>query len=139
MTDDATKKRLLSSASSCARADPKLHVRVKLFGVFKTAAGTQQLELEVYDGTSVRHLVRKLSEIIPRAEFGTYLIDAELKDPRPNALIMVSGTEIGALNGLDTTLKDGDEVVLLPVAHGGAADRPVSLCHSGSVNLSAHG
>jgi len=32
---------------------------------------------------------------------------------------MVSGTEVGALNGLDTMLKDGDEIVFLPVAHGG--------------------
>jgi hypothetical protein len=36
---------------------------------------------------------------------------------------MVSGTEVGALNGLDTSLRDGDEVVFLPVAHGGGVER----------------
>jgi molybdopterin converting factor small subunit len=57
--------------------------------------------------------------VIGRPEFETYLMDADTKDPRPNALILVSGTEIGALNGIDSTLRDGDEVVFLPVAHGG--------------------
>ena len=40
-------------------------------------------------------------------------------DPRPNALIMVSGREISTLNGLDTMLTEEDELSLLPVAHGG--------------------
>jgi molybdopterin converting factor small subunit len=31
----------------------------------------------------------------------------------------VNGKEISVLNGLDTVLKDGDEVVFVPVVHGG--------------------
>jgi molybdopterin converting factor small subunit len=31
----------------------------------------------------------------------------------------VNGREISVLNGLDTILKDGDEVVFVPVVHGG--------------------
>ena len=96
-----------------------MRVRVKLYGVLKTAAKIENLELEIDMASTVRQLVGKLVETIARTEFETYLIDADLKDPRPNALIMVSGTEVGALNGLDTVLREGDEVVLLPVAHGG--------------------
>jgi len=47
------------------------------------------------------------------------LIDQQLEDPRPNALILVNGREISVLNGLETNLKDGDEIVLVPVVHGG--------------------
>lgn len=47
------------------------------------------------------------------------LIDQQLKDPRPNVLIIVNGKEIGVLNGLETNLQDDDEVVLVPVVHGG--------------------
>jgi molybdopterin converting factor small subunit len=47
------------------------------------------------------------------------LVEGESMDPRPNALIMVSGREIGALDGLDTLLAEGDELSLLPIAHGG--------------------
>ena len=96
-----------------------LRVRVKFYGVLKTAAETEGLEIDFDSQVSVRQLVNKLVDVIARPEFETYLIDADMKDPRPNALILVSGTEVGALDGIDTTLRDGDEVVFLPVAHGG--------------------
>jgi sulfur-carrier protein len=96
-----------------------LRVHVKLYGVLKTAAKTERLELDFESSISIRQLVNKLVSVIARPEFETYLIDADTKDPRPNALILVSGTEIGALNGIDSALREGDEVVFLPVAHGG--------------------
>lgn len=96
-----------------------MRVHVKLYGVLKTAARTERLELDFESPISIRQLVNKLVSVIARPEFETYLIDADTKDPRPNALILVSGTEIGALNGIDSALRDGDEVVFLPVAHGG--------------------
>ena len=96
-----------------------MRVHVKLYGVLKTAAKTESLVLDFDSSISIRQLVNKLVSVIARPEFETYLIDADTKDPRPNALILVSGTEIGALNGIDSTLRDGDEVVFLPVAHGG--------------------
>ena len=96
-----------------------MRVRVRLYGVLKSAARIENLELDVSANATVRQLVAELVNRIARTEFETCLIDPDLKDPRPNALIMVSGTEVGALAGLDTMLRDGDEVVLLPVAHGG--------------------
>lgn len=96
-----------------------MRVHVKLYGVLKTAAKTERLELDFESPISIRQLVNRLVSVIARPEFETYLIDADTKDPRPNALILVSGTEIGALNGIDSTLREGDEVVFLPVAHGG--------------------
>ena len=99
--------------------DQELRVRVKLYGVLKTAARIENLEFDLDMSATVRQLVRKLVDTVARTEFEAHLIDADLKDPRPNALIMVSGTEVGALNGLDTVLRDGDEIVFLPVAHGG--------------------
>ena len=47
------------------------------------------------------------------------LIDRQLEDPRTNALILVNGREISVLNGLETKLNDGDDVVFVPVVHGG--------------------
>jgi molybdopterin converting factor small subunit len=96
-----------------------LRVHVKFYGVLKTAAKTERIELDFESPISIRQLVNKLVSVIAHPEFETYLIDADTKDPRPNALILVSGTEIGALNRIDSTLRDGDEVVFLPVAHGG--------------------
>jgi len=47
------------------------------------------------------------------------LVDPDLEDPRPNTLILVNGKEISVLKGLETMLKDGDEVVFIPVLHAG--------------------
>jgi len=47
------------------------------------------------------------------------LIYSELEDPRPDTLIFVNGKEISVLNGLETMLKDGDEVIFIPVLHTG--------------------
>lgn len=96
-----------------------MQVSVKLYGVLKTAAKTEGLLLDLESPSSIRQLVNKLVKVVASPEFEAHLIDADTKDPRPNALILVSGTEIGALNGIDSVLKDGDEVVFLPVAHGG--------------------
>jgi len=94
---------------------------VKLYGILKTAADKDILDLEFTGTVTVRELVTKTVRTVARPEFENYLIDSDTKDPRPNALILVSGTEIGALEGLDTILQEGDEVVFLPVAHGGSA------------------
>ncbi|MCL2172110.1 MAG: MoaD/ThiS family protein [Nitrososphaerota archaeon] len=36
-----------------------------------------------------------------------------------NVLILVNDREISVLNGIDTVLSNGDEVVFIPVVHGG--------------------
>jgi len=97
-----------------------LKIQVKLYGVFRSAAGSSQIQLDV---PSQKPTVRSAIEIlVSKAEFHELeplLIDRDTKDPRPNALIMVSGREIGTMDGLDTILAEGDELSLLPVAHGG--------------------
>jgi molybdopterin converting factor small subunit len=47
------------------------------------------------------------------------LIDPECESPKTNMLVLVNGKEIGVLNGLETAIKDGDELVFVPVVHGG--------------------
>ena len=47
------------------------------------------------------------------------LSDQQLDDSRSNALILINGREISVLNGLETKLNDGDEIVFIPVVHGG--------------------
>ncbi len=63
-------------------------------------------------------MIQKLVEAFS-PEFKDALIDPELKDPRPNALILVNGKEISVLEGLETEVNKGDEIVLVPVSHGG--------------------
>ena len=92
-------------------------VNVRLLGVFRGVSGKSQVILEIEHPT-VRKVIKQLSESLS-AEAKRLLLDPELNDPRPNALILVNGKEISALKGLETEIKEEDEVVIVPVSHGG--------------------
>lgn len=95
-----------------------MNVKVKLLGVFRGLYGRSQLSIEVDEPAVIRKLVEKLAESFS-PEFKRTLVDPELDDSRPNTLILVNGREISVLDGLATEICDGDEVVLIPVSHGG--------------------
>ena len=92
-------------------------ITVKFVGALQHFSGAGELALDCKGYDSVGEVVHKLVKEMP--DIKRSLIDQQLEDPRPNALILVNGREIGVLNGLETKLKDGDEVVLVPVVHGG--------------------
>ncbi len=92
-------------------------ITVKFVGALRHFSGASELELGCSECISVRAVVNELAKDIPEIERS--LIDRELEDPRPNALILVNGKEISVLDGLATNLRDGDEIVFVPVVHGG--------------------
>lgn len=97
-----------------------MKIQVSLYGVFRSAAGSSQIQLDIpSEKPTVRLGIEHLVAQPDFHELKPLLIDSGTMDPRPNALIMVSGREINSLNGLDTLLTEGDELSLLPVAHGG--------------------
>jgi len=92
-------------------------VKVRLLGVFREFPGKSRVTLKLEKPT-VRNAVQSLAGLLP-AESRRLLIDPELNDPRPNALILLNGREISVLDGLETVVSDGDEITLIPVSHGG--------------------
>jgi len=94
-----------------------LNINVRLLGVFRGLAGKGQLMLKL-EGATVRDVVQALAESLP-IEARAMLVDPELNDSRPNALVLLNGREISVLKGLGTAISDGDEVTFIPVAHGG--------------------
>jgi molybdopterin synthase sulfur carrier subunit len=92
-------------------------VTVKFIGPLRHVSGASQLALNCKGTVSVRALISEITREVPALTQS--LIDPQLEDPRPNVLILVNGREISVLNGLETTLQNGDEVVLVPVVHGG--------------------
>jgi len=92
-------------------------ITVKFVGAFRHFSGAGELVLDCEGCVSIGELVNKLVKEMP--EIKRSLIDQQLEDPRPNALILVNGKEIGVLNRLETKLNDGDEIVFVPVVHGG--------------------
>jgi molybdopterin synthase sulfur carrier subunit len=92
-------------------------INVKFIGALRHVSGAGELALNCKDNVSIRELMREITEEVPALTRS--LIDQQLEEPTLNVLILVNGREISVLNGLETNLQDGDEVVLVPVVHGG--------------------
>jgi molybdopterin synthase sulfur carrier subunit len=90
---------------------------VRFIGSLRASANKNKLTLELGKKVSVREVIMRIIEEQPKLKRA--LIDPELDDPRINSLMLINGKEISVLDGVDTKLKDGDELVLIPVVHGG--------------------
>jgi len=93
---------------------------LRLYGVFRSTVGSSSIQLELpSDNPTVRTAIDVLSSYPPYKPLVRLLLSDQTGDPRSNAVIMVSGREISSLNGLETPILETDELLLLPVAHGG--------------------
>ena len=90
---------------------------IKFIGAFRCLSGKKQLTLNFQDGTSIKTIVDSISQEIPQLK--RTFCDQELNDAKSNSLILVNGREISVLEGYETKLSDGDEIVFVPVVHGG--------------------
>ncbi len=93
-----------------------MKLRVKFLASLYELTGMLKTEVEVPDGLTVRGLIDVLSEKYARLR--EELLD-EGGNLKPMYNILVNGRAIEWLGGLDTLLKDGDEVVFIPPAAGG--------------------
>lgn len=91
---------------------------VRFMGIFQQLSGKKCFKLTLEKPATVRKAVIKLTETFSQ-EFKRALVDSQLEDLRPNALILVEGKEISVLQGLETEVKDAAEIVFLPMVHGG--------------------
>jgi sulfur-carrier protein len=90
---------------------------VKFIGALRHLSGKTQFAITFQEGISIKGLVEKISQDLPLLKHT--FSDQELNDSRSNSLILVNGREISVLNGYETKLRDGDEIVFVPVVHGG--------------------
>ncbi|MCS7125127.1 MAG: MoaD/ThiS family protein [Candidatus Bathyarchaeota archaeon] len=92
-------------------------ITVRFVGGLRSTVGKDKIKLNINGERTLRELINMIVERFPETK--KTFIDPELGDPRPNALIIVNDREISVLNGLETIIKEGDEVIFVPVSHGG--------------------
>ena len=95
-----------------------INVQVRFLGIFQRLSGKKRFQLSLDEPATVKNAVIKLTEMFPD-DFKHTLVSSQVGDLRPNALILVGGKEISALQGLETEVKDAEEIVLVPMVHGG--------------------
>ena len=96
-----------------------MKVKVEYLGHIKNILGSKrEEEIEVEDNSSIGDLLLVLSEKHGES-FKKAVYEADGKDIKSNFIATVNGFLLNQLNGVETKLKDGDHVVLMPIVSGG--------------------
>lgn len=93
-----------------------MSLKIRMLGVLREA-GSKEQTIDIDEGATVDSVIRDLIAQDERLE--TVLWDKGVDSPLPNALIMLDGVKVNNLDGLETPVKKGQELVLLSVVHGG--------------------
>ena len=90
---------------------------LKFIGALRHASGTQQTSIHLESKSSLLDIINIITLELPTLRAN--IIDENLKDPKPNSLILINGKEISVLDGLNSLVDENDEIVFVPVVHGG--------------------
>jgi MoaD family protein len=93
-----------------------INISVKFFGVLRSYMKRENQRISLDEPANVETLIIKLSR--QSSQFKE-LIGIKTKELSSNVIVMVNGKEIGVLNGTQTNLHDGDNIILIPAVHGG--------------------
>jgi molybdopterin synthase sulfur carrier subunit len=94
-----------------------MRVKVKYFTTLRELAGISEEEIETEDDTSLADLIGIVASKYGEAA-QDYLYHTERKAD-PSIYFLINGTDAKARSGMDTRLKDGDVVAIIPPIGGG--------------------
>jgi molybdopterin synthase sulfur carrier subunit len=89
-------------------------VKVKFFAYFREIFDTREKNMTLPDGAAIRSLLEALSDSPRRRE--ELFAGGAIK---PLIIVMKNGTSINSLEGLDTSLAEGDTIAVFPFVAGG--------------------
>lgn len=84
----------------------------------KDVVGQRLTEIEIPDGSTLEDFLKYVKERWG-VELATRLFHPESVEVLPYVRVMVNGQSINFLEGMETPLKEGDEILILPPASGG--------------------
>jgi molybdopterin converting factor small subunit len=95
-----------------------LKVKVRYLGYIGNMLRKREDEFELSEGTSLSELLKRLAGIYGEA-FRREVFEPGLKDVKTGFVVTVNGVLMGQLRGVDTTLSEGDNVILMSLMSGG--------------------
>ena len=95
-----------------------MRITIHTILTLKKFIGARQLDVELGEGASVDDLLLLMKKKWGEA-LSSHLFDPETGRLIPHVRVMVNGRQIEFLNGVETPLHEGDEVLLLPLVAGG--------------------
>lgn len=98
---------------------PSLEVKVEYIGHVKIMVRDRREEqVEIKDDATITDLLAHLSKHYGEP-FRRAIYEPNGTDVKPNYIITVNGYLLNQLKGLETKLKSGDRVTILPIVSGG--------------------
>jgi len=95
-----------------------MKVKVHYLGYIRNMLRRKEEELELEKGTSLSELLNKLAGI-HGDPFKKEVFEPGLKDVKMGFAVTVNGTLIGQLDGVETKLNEGDNIILMSLMSGG--------------------
>jgi MoaD family protein len=96
-----------------------LKVRVEYLGHIKNITDNKrEEEIETSEDVTITDLLTQLSRKYGEP-FRKAIYEPKGSDVKPNYIITVNGYLLNQLKGLETKLKKGDHIALLPIVSGG--------------------
>ncbi len=95
-----------------------MKVKVRYLGYIGNLLRKRDDEFEFSEGASLSELLNKLAGIYGEA-FRREVFEPGLTDVKTGFVVTVNGVLMGQLRGVDTTLSEGDNVILMTLVSGG--------------------
>ena len=100
-------------------AGPELiTIKVQTILYLKKIVGAREIEISVPSGCILQGLLEIMVDTWGD-ELATRLFEPNSTNLLPYRRLMVNGQDIGFLDGLNTLLQDGDEILIMPPVSGG--------------------
>jgi molybdopterin converting factor small subunit len=96
----------------------KMKVRVNYLGLVKTYTKKSQDDIELNQDAKLVDLLEKLSNSFGKP-FNPEIYDPAKRDVKAMFTVMVNGIIMGQLSGVETPLRDGDSIIIMPLMTGG--------------------
>jgi molybdopterin synthase sulfur carrier subunit len=106
------------SKAPCIKEEQELKAKISYLGLVKSYTKKLQDEMELTDGAALSELLDKLAASFGKP-FNPEVYDTNKKEVKPMFVVMVNGVLMGQLGGVETKLKDGDNIIVMPLMTGG--------------------
>ena len=93
-------------------------LKVRTILDFKKILGKREVEISIPEKSTLQELLLKMVGTWGD-ELRSRLFEPNSTSPLPHIRLMVNGQDIAFLNGMETVLEEGDEILILPPVGGG--------------------
>jgi len=95
-----------------------LSFKVHFLGASQNDVGIREISLSLEGLSNLKDLLKELSKKIG-PKFNTYIFDPSTGKMNKNITIIINGRHYTTLDGLETVLRNGDEISFFPPIGGG--------------------